>query len=125
MKFAAFSQISGMLAGAVLVLLTAPLAFAHAILVRSTPADRSVVRTGNVAMTLDYNSRIEASRCTLTLTNASGQRQALTIESAAKPSELKATTGSLANGKYLIHWQVLASDGHITRGDISFTVAHP
>jgi hypothetical protein len=48
---------------------------------------------------------------------------ALQIERSAKPSELNAVAQDLANGKYQIHWQVLASDGHITRGDITFTIA--
>jgi methionine-rich copper-binding protein CopC len=32
------------------------------------------------------------------------------------------TTGELATGVYVLRWQVLAVDGHITRGDIPFSV---
>ena len=110
-------------ASAALLLAMSPMAFAHAILVRSTPADQSVVHGRNVAMSLEYNSRIEASRCTLTLTGPNGLDLPLHMEPTAQPAELKATASNLANGKYRIHWQVLASDGHITRGDVSFTVA--
>ena len=28
----------------------------------------------------------------------------------------------LVPGSYVLHWQVLAVDGHITRGDVPFTV---
>jgi len=31
----------------------------------------------------------------------------------------------LAAGAYRLRWQVLASDGHITRGEIPFTVTSP
>jgi methionine-rich copper-binding protein CopC len=31
----------------------------------------------------------------------------------------------LAPGDYRLRWQVLAYDGHITRGEIPFTVMHP
>ncbi len=106
-----------------LLLGMSPLAFAHAVLVRSTPADQSVVHGRNVVMSLEYNSRIDASRCTLTLTGPSGQIVPVQMETSAKPAELNATASNLANGNYRIHWQVLASDGHITRGDISFSVA--
>ena len=106
-----------------LLLGMSPLAFAHAVLVRSTPADQSVVHGRNVAMTLEYNSRIEATRCTLTLTGPNEKNLPVHMESSTKPAELKATASNLANGNYRIHWQVLASDGHITRGDISFSVA--
>ena len=111
------------IASLALLLLAAPLAFAHAILVRSSPADQAVVHSRNVNVTLDYNSRIEASRCTVTLTRFGGRSVPLQMEDSTKPAELKAVARYLANGKYTIHWQVLASDGHITRGDIAFTVA--
>ncbi len=108
---------------ALLLLGGSPAAFAHAILIRSTPADHAIVPSHHVEMALEYNSRIEASRCTLTLTNLSGKSFPLQMERSATPSELKAVAGNLANGNYQIHWQVLASDGHITRGDVAFTVA--
>ena len=31
-------------------------------------------------------------------------------------------TGSVGPGAYTLHWQVLAIDGHITRGNVHFTV---
>jgi len=105
-----------------LFLAGAPRAFAHAILVRSTPADHSVVHTRNVTLTLDYNSRIDAARSTLTLTGPAGRNRPLQRKSASRPAELKAFAAKLGNGTYHVHWQVLASDGHITRGDIAFTV---
>ena len=114
----------GWTATAAMVLLAgSPMAFAHAMLVRSTPADKAVVHSHQVGIALDYDSRIEASRCTVKLTDAGGKPVALQMEPSAKPSELNAVAHGLTNGKYLIHWQVLASDGHITRGDVSFTVA--
>jgi len=39
------------------------------------------------------------------------------------PDTLAATVGELAPRAYRLRWQVLAIDGHITRGDIPFTVA--
>jgi methionine-rich copper-binding protein CopC len=100
-----------------------PAAFAHAMLVHSSPADQAVVHNHQVDIALDYDSRIEASRCTIKLTDSAGKPVALQMEHSAQPSELNAVARGLVNGKYQIHWQVLASDGHITRGDIAFTVA--
>lgn len=108
---------------ALVFLAWAPAAFAHAALVRSSPADQAVVHTHNVNLVLDYNSRIDASRCTLTVTGANGQRMPLRMEHTANPAELKAIANDLPNGHYTMHWQALASDGHITRGDVVFTVA--
>ena len=109
-----------------LVLLAgSPLAFAHAMLVHSSPADQAVVQSHQVDIALNYDSRIETRRCTVKLTDAAGKPAPLQMERSAKPSELNAVAHGLANGKYQIHWQVLASDGHITRGDVTFTVAAP
>ncbi len=108
---------------AIMLLAGSPAAFAHAMLVHSSPADKAVVHSHQVEIALDYDSRIEASRCTVKLSDSAGKPVALQMEHSAKPSELNAVAHGLANGKYLIHWQVLASDGHITRGDVSFTVA--
>jgi methionine-rich copper-binding protein CopC len=101
----------------------APAAFAHAALVRSSPADQAIVHSHSINLVLDYNSRIDGGRSTLTVTGANGQRMPLRMEHTANPAELKAFAGGLRNGKYTMHWQVLASDGHITRGDVAFTVA--
>ena len=106
-----------------LVFAATPMAFAHAILVRSTPADQSVVHRGSVNVTLDFNSRIDASRSTLILTGPSGKSSPVQIQPSANPSELKGTAVNLPSGMYRVHWQVLAGDGHITRGEIAFMVA--
>jgi methionine-rich copper-binding protein CopC len=42
-----------------------------------------------------------------------------------EPNEIRARTAGLANGSHWLSWQVLAVDGHITRGEIPFTVARP
>jgi methionine-rich copper-binding protein CopC len=34
-------------------------------------------------------------------------------------------TVTLTPGTYVLRWQVLAIDGHITRGDVPFTVTEP
>jgi methionine-rich copper-binding protein CopC len=38
---------------------------------------------------------------------------------------LAALVSGLAPGQYRLRWQVLAIDGHLTRGDIPFTVKAP
>jgi copper resistance protein C len=107
---------------AVVMLGGSPAAFAHAMLMHSNPADQAVVHNRQVEIALDYDSRIEPSRCAVKLTDAAGKTLPLQMERSIKPSELNAVAHGLANGKYQIHWQVLASDGHITRGNIVFTV---
>jgi len=48
--------------------------------------------------------------------------QPLTIEKQISAEVLTAKAVGLMPGAYTIRWQVLAPDGHITRGEVHFTV---
>ncbi|HLY57677.1 MAG TPA: copper resistance CopC family protein [Stellaceae bacterium] len=96
-------------------------AAAHAILVESTPAVDSTVAGPSVAFSLRYNSRIDKARSRLTLTAPDKSETVLTI-SPDGPEDILASEAELTPGAYRLRWQVLAIDGHITRGDVRFTV---
>lgn len=97
---------------------------AHAIVIASTPAVGAALPAGPVAFTLRYNSRIDARRSRLTLTYPDGSTAVLPIAPPPAPDVL--TAGArLGAGVYSLRWQVLAVDGHITRGDIPFTLTVP
>ncbi len=100
------------------------LASAHAILEASEPADGARVPAGPVALKLRYNSRIDRTRSALTLTRPDQTKTPLPIDRKGAPDVLTSTV-TLAPGAYVVHWQVLAIDGHITRGDVAFTVTGP
>lgn len=110
---------------AALLIVCSPRAYGHAVLMRSSPADGAVLHTGAVTFTLDYNSRIDERRSVMHLTGPDNHAIAIVPETATGPAELKATVHGLKNGVYHLAWQVLAEDGHITRGAITFTVALP
>lgn len=44
------------------------------------------------------------------------------LDPLSSPATLEARITGLGAGEYKLHWQVLAADGHITRGEISFLV---
>jgi copper resistance protein C len=117
-------HLTSLLLAAPLVALVAPAASAHAILLRSTPAIGSSIPAGPVAMEMRYNSRIDAGRSRLTLIRADHTQTVLPILPDLAPDELRADT-TLPAGAYVVRWQVLAVDGHITRGDVPFTVTAP
>jgi methionine-rich copper-binding protein CopC len=102
------------------MLLAPAAASAHAILVQSQPAAQSSVPAGPTTLVLRYNSRIDQARSRLTLrgTNAA---MVLPLEPDS-PADTLAAQAELTPGTYVLHWQVLAVDGHMTRGDVRFTV---
>jgi methionine-rich copper-binding protein CopC len=99
-------------------------AWAHAILVQSTPAPQSHIKPGTLTAILHYNSRIDAERSKLTLTQGTGPTLKLTIIPGDSADSLWAQL-TLNPGPYVLRWQVLATDGHITRGNIPFSVDAP
>jgi len=107
------------------MLLLAHLALAHAILVESTPAINSTVTGPTVPIKLRFNVRIDATRSRLTLVKPDATTQLLTIGKDAPADTLATQAQALGPGDYRIRWQALATDGHITRGEIPFHVTQP
>lgn len=95
-------------------------ASAHAILIDSQPAARATVPPGPAVVTLRFNSRVDHARSRMAL-RANGTETPLPVDPACAADSLSATA-TLAPGSYVVRWQVLAVDGHITRGDVPFTV---
>lgn len=104
-----------------LVLATARPAWAHALLVRSTPAANSTINPGNLEATLKYDSRVVPAGCNLSLMGPRGKVTKLAI--GFRPPEILTTQlKDLIQGNYMLRWQALSTDGHITRGAIPFRV---
>jgi methionine-rich copper-binding protein CopC len=99
-------------------------ASAHAVLMASEPAAGSRVAAGQVSVRLRYNSRIDSYRSRISVTRPDGSASVLPIAPTSAEGELE-TVIRLVPGDYVLHWQVLAVDGHITRGDVPFTVGEP
>jgi methionine-rich copper-binding protein CopC len=98
---------------------------AHAVIVDSVPSIGATLPPGDADIRLHYNSRIDHQRSRLTLVPAEGASRPLPILPDSAPDMLAALVSGLAPGQYRLRWQVLAIDGHLTRGDIPFTVKAP
>lgn len=114
----------GIMVSPLLLLLigTAQISWAHAILIDSTPKPTSRVRGSEVDFNLRFNVRIDAGRSRIRLVKPDGTTSTLTIMSQSKPGILQAHAGGLKPGTYKLEWQVLASDGHMSHGEIPFEV---
>ena len=107
---------------AVLMLAFVLPAYGHAILLSATPGLSEVVRGPDVSIRLRFNSRVDAKRSTLSLVQEKGEQRTLAIDTKAPPDSLNSEARGLASGPYVLRWQVLAADGHITRGEVPFRV---
>ncbi len=123
MKTARFVSRMGLFVAVLSLLLLTPRdALAHAVLVSSTPAAHASVKGPHVAIQLKFNSRIDGAHSRLYLVGPDGKVKTLVLAGHAAPDELAAQSVRLSAGAYTIRWQALATDGHITRGEIPFTV---
>src|SRR5262245_14836743 len=100
--------------------LAAP-ALAHAGRVPGAPHSDQDTPAGQLAIRLESNSRIDKERSRLQVTDPAGAKSDVKIDAGGDPNIVTGTTADLGAGAYSLRWQVLAIDGHITRGDIAFT----
>ena len=121
-----FRSIPWLLAGVVTICgiatLTPRAAWAHAVLVSAQPAENSTVSGPDVAVLLKYNSRVDIEHSTLMLLTPDGKLDKVAIGSEPAPGVLSARLTGLAKGAYELRWQVLAIDGHVTRGKVLFQI---
>lgn len=97
------------------------MARAHAVLLDSSPVAGGRVKAGPVALRLRFNSRIDIARSRFILLRPGVPD--LVLEAQAPADNVATATASLTPGRYTLRWQVLAVDGHITRGDLPFAVS--
>ena len=107
---------------AALALTLPQLALAHAVLVASTPKLHGTVAGSQVHVRLQFNSRVDGPHCTLAIVGTSGPARTLKLDPQPAPDTIAADAADLKPGAYTVRWQALASDGHITRGEIPFRV---
>jgi len=108
--------------GLVLTLSVAAPAFAHAELVSSSPADRSVLQVPPTSITLTFSEGLDAAKSSFKLLG--GSATIGTGKAEADGATVMSLEGlALAPGAYEVQWTSAATDGHIDRGTLTFTVA--
>ncbi len=95
---------------------------AHAVLLNSVPAANSVTAGPAITVQLRFNSRVDGKRSQILLVTPDGKTYPLDIAPQTAPDVLNAPAKDLVGGSYKLRWQVLASDGHITRGQVPFRI---
>jgi methionine-rich copper-binding protein CopC len=94
----------------------------HAILKESSPAANATVAGPDVVITLKYNVRVDSTRSKIQLSRPDESVTELPLTKQISPDTLSSKATGLTPGAYKLQWQVLAPDGHITRGVVPFSV---
>jgi len=105
----------------VLTGITTPL-WAHAVLMQSKPASNASVTGPNVPIWLRFNVRVDGKRSRLTLVSSDGKSVDLPAPKQTAPDILETQATGVKPGAYKLQWRALASDGHMSNGEVDFTV---
>jgi len=97
-------------------------ALAHAVLVSSTPQKNASVSGPDITFSLKYNSRVDGAHSSLSLLKPDGSIERIQALFQPAADTLSASGHKLAKGTYILRWQVLSGDGHISRGELPFQV---
>jgi methionine-rich copper-binding protein CopC len=100
------------------------LAWGHAALVRSTPAQRATVARAPERVRLWFNEPVEAKFASISVWDAQGQRidQRDGRVGPEDPKALSVGLPALGPGTYTVRYRVLSVDGHVVEGAFRFTV---
>ena len=100
-------------------------ASAHAVLVRSDPADNAVLAESPQQISLYYNEPVSPEFSNARLLDSNGKEldiSEIRVDS-ADPFHLILVTPPLADGVYSVRWRVLSeADGHFTQGLLVFAI---
>ena len=97
----------------------------HAVLKSSSPPNGGSITRPDMQVKLTFNVRVDAARSRLQLVMPDASIVELPVVERTSADTLVSKLTGLKPGAYAIRWQVLAPDGHISRGEIPFTVRNP
>jgi copper transport protein len=101
-------------------------ASAHALLLSSDPSAGAIVATSPPAIHLHFSEDVSVPLGALRLIDPNGRLVTTgTPKAGATGRDLVAAVPALGHGSYDLAWQVLASDGHLSGGDVIFHVGAP
>jgi len=102
-------------------------AWAHAFLVRSSPAARATLARPPERVQLWFNERLEPAYSRASVWSPSGQQvdAADATVDAGEPTRLTVGLPGLKPGTYTVKFRVLSVDGHVVESSFPFTVREP
>jgi methionine-rich copper-binding protein CopC len=101
-----------------------PFVFARPTLVGSSPAKDQVLDAPPIEIRLTFNEHVEARASSIKLVSATGKHfdADRPHPDKADPHSIVASVPVLRPGAYRARWTTVGSDGHKSRGDLSFTI---
>ena len=111
-------------ASAVFVLAGALSAFAHAHLVRATPAEGGTVKSAPNEVTLKFNEKLEPAFSSAVIRDSGGKQvdKADAHVDKADQTVVRVSLPPLDPGVYTVEWKAMSSDTHKINGNFTFRI---
>ncbi|AGL14136.1 copper resistance CopC family protein [Actinoplanes sp. N902-109] len=110
---------------ALVLLLPGTPAWAHNVLISSSPARDATLATAPDAITLVFAQKLNPDFTTVVLSDAARQRVPASVPEVADTKATITPSGTLGGGAYTVAYRVVSVDGHTVQGSYSFTVSGP
>jgi methionine-rich copper-binding protein CopC len=104
------------------VIATTTPVWAHAVLMESKPKANSTMKGPDIPIWLRFNVRVDGKRSRLLLVAPDGSTIAVPSPTQTAPDILESRVTGLKPGTYKLQWKALASDGHMSNGEVDFAV---
>ena len=98
------------------------LALAHTKLEKSEPAAGATLTQKPKEIQLWFNEKIDQAVSKIELTSASGKVAVGPVHVMNGKQLMAPVTGAAPSGTYTVAWQTAGDDGHVVKGDFTFTV---
>jgi methionine-rich copper-binding protein CopC len=108
--------------GVALIGLTA-LVQAHTKLEKSEPAGGAALTSAPKQIQLWFNEKIDVAASMIALTTPSGAVELGPTQSTGDKTLVAAISGRIAGGTYTVEWQTAGDDGHVVKGNYTFSVS--
>jgi hypothetical protein len=95
---------------------------AHAKLQKSEPAAGTTVAAPPKQIQLWFNEKLDVAVSKVELTGPAGKVELGPVHAMDAKSLMAAIGGKVADGAYTVSWQTAGDDGHVVKGDYTFTL---
>jgi methionine-rich copper-binding protein CopC len=121
MPFRSSWVLSVVMAALVVALVAAP-AWAHMALSKAAPSDKATVTVAPTQVQLWFTQKPDMAVSRIVLSGASGEVKLGSLKVMDDRSLIAPIEGTLSDGTYTIAWQSAGDDGHVQKGQITFTL---
>jgi methionine-rich copper-binding protein CopC len=97
---------------------------AHAKLQKTVPADKAALTAAPTSLQLFFSEKPDATVSKVELKGPSGMVKLGPAHIIGAKTLLAPITGPVEDGSYIVNWQTSGDDGHVQKGEFTFTLKH-